>query len=320
VALGAACSPIAFARIGPEGRAKRGTRVTRRRLDPDPAKWPPIAQPGVHHAIERHASRHAEIVAAGRLVQPARQGDHRLLQDDLDRMGEIVVARLQRPAALAGRAEALSEAERVDRVLALTTEVDQATEVSDVGRFAERSQGHHLVFVRRLQKPEIFGEAFIEEAERMGHVHLAQSRQGTPLPQAIGRRCPLAAPVEREDRRARERRGVESAGGVGDVVLHEVPAVWTSGPCTLETLREVVGRAARQLARGVDDRGEEERIPGRLPFGWRRVGARFERQGDRRVVAVHAEQQGGIVGIGDVIDIDQRDPGLTQAIVDRVER
>ena len=41
-------------------------------------------------------------VAAGRCVQPARQLEHRLLEHDLERVGDVVVALLERAAALRG--------------------------------------------------------------------------------------------------------------------------------------------------------------------------------------------------------------------------
>ena len=46
----------------------------------------------------------------------------------------------------------------------------------------------------------------------------------------------------------------------------------------------------------------------------------LQRQRDGRLVAMAAEQEKGIVGVGDVIDVDETDPGFPQAVVDRVER
>ncbi len=154
----------------------------------------------------------------------------------------------------------------------------------------------------------------------MGEGDLSQPFEPRPCAQAIGRRRPLAAPVEGHHRRPRERRGVEGARRVRQVVLDEVPAVRAVGAGAAEPRPQVVGSPVGELTGCVDDRGEEERVPRRLPLRGRGVCARLQRQGDRRLVAVVPEEQEGIVRVGDVVNLDEADTGLAQAVVDRVVR
>jgi hypothetical protein len=77
--LGASLALAPLAGIDPERRAEGGPGVPGGGLHPDAAEWATVAQARVHHAVQRHAARHAEIVAAGRFVQPAHQRQRRLL-------------------------------------------------------------------------------------------------------------------------------------------------------------------------------------------------------------------------------------------------
>ena len=52
------------------------------------------------------------------LVEPAGQLEHRLLQHHLERVGDVEVPLLERPAPQPRRAEPLLQARRLDRVLA----------------------------------------------------------------------------------------------------------------------------------------------------------------------------------------------------------
>src|SRR5579884_2744663 len=105
------------------------------------------------------------------------------------------------------------------------------------------------------------------------------------------------------------------------MVVDPMPLVGAARRCTAETLGQVMRRAARQMARGVDDGGEEQTIPGRLPFLGDLACAWFQGQTDRRGGAVAlVEALPGVEGIGDVIDVGQLDCSLAQAGVDRVKR
>src|SRR5690606_7266036 len=140
--------------------------------------------------------------------------------------------------------------------------------------------------------------------------------QVVALAQAVRRRRALAAPVERHDGGALERRGVEGAGGVGGVVVDEVPAVGTIRRDAAEPGGQTVRRAAGQVARRVDDRGQEERVPGRGPFLWRGLGARLQGQLDGRRPGVAAEQLVRIERVGYVVDVGQAGAGRAQTVVD----
>jgi hypothetical protein len=81
----------------------------------------------------------------------------------------------------------------------------------------------------------------------------------------------------------------------------------------------MVRGAAGQMARRVDHRGDEEGIPGRLPLGGHRVGARLERQGERGLIEGTSHLDGRIEPVGDMGDVGELNRRLAQAIVDGVE-
>ena len=242
-----------------------------------------------------------------------------LFEDDLQGVGDIEMALFQRSAAGAGGTEPLLETGRLDRVGAVLAPVDDAAEGVDVGGLPVGGQGHHLVFVGRVQEAEIFRHLLVEDAERVGHLHLADAPQVIAAPLVIAGRDPFPSSIEGEDSRALERRGEKRAGRVGDVVLDEMPLIGTIRARTLEAGREVVRGAAGQMARRVDHRGDEEGIPGRLPLGGHRVGARLERQGERGLIERTSHPDGRIERVGDMVNVGERDRCLAQAVVDGVK-
>jgi hypothetical protein len=220
----------------------------------------------------------------------------------------------------AARPKALLEPGRLNRVVAAPAELNDRAEIGHVARLAEGGQSHHLVFIGGVQEAEIAGDLLVQQAERMRKVDLPESLQPVAAAHVIGGRGLLPASIQRQHRGMIERRGKKGAGGVRHVVLHEMPPVGTIRPRAPEACAQVVWRAAGEMPRGVDDGRQEERIPRGFPFGRRRVRAWLQGQRDGRLVAMAAEQEKGIVGVGDVIDVDEADPGFPQAVVDRVER
>ena len=123
------------------------------------------------------------------------------------------------------RPEPLLEPGRVDRVPALVSQAGPSRGTRDANaRLAERGQGHHLVFVGRVQEAEVGRDLLVEDPQRVGHLDLAEPFQIGPLPDGVAGRRLLAAAVERQDGGPLERRGVEGAGGVRQVMRHEMPA------------------------------------------------------------------------------------------------
>src|SRR2546430_2644112 len=80
------------------------------------------------------SARQAQPVLARLGVQPARQLQHRLFQHDLQRVGDVVMALVERPAALPRRAEALLQPQRADRVLAFWPQPHEVAELGEVAR------------------------------------------------------------------------------------------------------------------------------------------------------------------------------------------
>ena len=96
----------------------------------------------------------------------------------------------------------------------------------------------------------------------MRKLDLAQRVESGSTAHAVARGCALPATVQRHHGSVRERRGVKGAGGVGGVVRDEMPLCWAIGMEATKAGLEMVRRAAGQVTWGIDDRGEEERIPG----------------------------------------------------------
>lgn len=253
-------------------------------------------------------------------MQPARDFHDRIFERDLQRTGDIVVPLLERPAAPARRAEPFFEAQRRDCILPLAFQADDLLEFVQVARLTIGRQCHHLVLIARTQEAEVVGHRFIEQAQRVRHVDLAEDLEFAAFGGAVAGGRLLAAAVERHHRAAIEGRGQKRAGRVGQVVLDEVPLVRPVGAHAAKSFAEMMRRAVGQLPRRVDDRRQEQWIPSCFPLAGRRVLTGLERHGDRRGRRMYSEQQIRIVGIGHVFDIGQPNTGFAQTIIDRVKR
>src|SRR5207248_8910268 len=126
----------------------------------------------------------------------------------------------------------------------------------------------------------------------------------------------LATTIEGQHRCILKRRGMKGADSVRDVMFDKMPAIMPMLRGLAKTSLQVVGRTVEQVARGVDNRRQKEWVPGGFPFcgGWMRT--RFQGKRDGCVMAMIAEQQPGVVGVRDMIDICQGYTGFTQAVID----
>src|SRR5690606_18876727 len=97
----------------------------------------------------------------------------------------------------------------------------------------------------------------------------------------------FASAVERHDGGLSEGGGVKGARGMGDVVLDKVPTERPGRRHADETFTQMMRYAIDQMAGGVDDGGQEEWIPGRMPSVGRL--ARAEWDLDRMAVGMGAE-------------------------------
>ncbi|MCD6058552.1 MAG: hypothetical protein K0Q89_2082 [Thermomicrobiales bacterium] len=169
------------------------------------------------------------------------------------------------------------------------------------------------------RKPR-YSHLLVEDAERVGHPHLADRSQVIAASLVIAGRDPFPSSIESEHSRVLERRGEKRAGRVGNVVLDEMPLIGTIRARAFEAGREVVGRAAGQMAWRVDHRSDEKGIPGCLPLGGHRVGARLERQSERGLIEGTPHPDGRVEPVGDMVNVGEPDRRFAQAVVNGVKR
>src|SRR5438874_2051345 len=94
----------AFSNQSPASSSK--TTGATRRLDPHVLERPAVPDPRVHHAIERDASGQTKIFVLGLTVKPGRKFEHGVFESNLQRMRDIEVPFLHRPAAFSPRPKA----------------------------------------------------------------------------------------------------------------------------------------------------------------------------------------------------------------------
>jgi hypothetical protein len=129
-----------------------------------------------------------------------------------------------------------------------------------------------------MQEAEVVRDALVQQPERMRQVHLAEAPVRLAVEQAVARGRALAAPVHRHHRAVVVRRREKRARLVREMVLDEVPAERPVVPDAAKAPLQMVRRAARELARRVHDRRQEQRMPRRRAVGARRMGGRLQRQ------------------------------------------
>src|SRR5690348_4546863 len=152
-----------------------------------------------------------------------------------------------------------------------------------------------------MQEAEVARHLLVEQAQRARHSHLTQQLEAGAVPHEVRRGRELTASVERHDGGLLERRGEKCARRVRDVVRHEVPAERSVVLRTAEMMSQVQRRAMRELSWRVHNVRQKKRIPWRVPR--RLVRAGLERERDRRVVAMRAEEQRRIERVCYMIDL-----------------
>ncbi len=236
------------------------------------------------------------------------------------------MALFQRRAAHARRAGQGLEVHRPDLEPAVAEQAHRGADLGGPARRAHRRQRHHLVLVAGVQEPEVGGRTLVEQAQRMRHAHLAQRAVAAVAPDAVAAGRALAAAVQRHHRAVVERCGQKGAGLVAEMVRHVVEApAHRVRAAAVQALAQMVRGAVAQLARRVDDVGQEQRVPGAVPGRQLRVafGRRFERQHDAPAggeLGPAFGEQRRVQAVGDVVDRLQRDAGLLQAPGRGVER
>ncbi len=138
-------------------------------------------------------------------------------------MGDIHMLLLERLAACARPAECLLQASRLHYISAGAIGLQNPPEFVHIGRLAIRSQCHHLVLVRRVKKTQVAGDVFIQQAERMRQVDLAQPLVLAPGIVTTARAGPLTAAIHHEHGSIFVWAGKEGAGFMGQVMVHEPP-------------------------------------------------------------------------------------------------
>src|SRR6266567_4503588 len=113
---------------------------------------------------------------------------------------------------------------------------------------------------------------------------------------------------------------MKGAGSVRYVVLYEMPAIRPICSRSSKAHSQMVRRSADQVARSIDNRGQEKWVPRGFPLSRGGMCARL--QGERYCcrIAVTTKQQIRVVGVSNVIDINEGDTSLSQAVVDGVKR
>ena len=117
-------------------------------------------------------------------------------------------------------------------------------------------------------------------------VNLAEPAQLVALAEAIAGRSSFTSSIQCQYSCLAKGRCMKCAGGVRGMVLYEMPAIWTIRARTLKAGAQMMWRSTREMARRIDDGCQEKRIPGGFPLSRGRMSAWFQRQCDRRIVAV----------------------------------
>ncbi len=301
--------------VDERGHAHRAARIPRGGLHEESLEGTLAQQTAVGHAVERHASGHAEILLAGDLVQVARHAEHDLFRDLLHARRDVPMALLElrlglprRPAeqpveALVGHREAVV----VGKVLHVHLEAAVLADLEQlfhdqivVFGLPVGGRPHDLVLRRVHLEAEVVGERAVEQPEGMGEPDLLEEIELVPLSRPVTRRRPLSHAVDREDRRFPEGAHEETARGVRLVVLdeedlpleREVPLDVVTGP-------EFLGQPDRdRLAEGGERPGKGREIGHQDPLELH----------ERLVVETH---------VVEVLDADAAGP---QAVVHRMVR
>src|SRR4051794_9101976 len=99
-----------------------------------------------------------------------------------------------------------------------------------------------------MQEAQIACDFFIEETQRMRHVHLSQPFQTISFANGVTGGRPLATAVERQHGGLLERAGMEGAYGMGQMMRHEMPLEGASRSHAAESVTKMMRRTVGKLA------------------------------------------------------------------------
>ena len=303
-------------------RTQRSAGVACSRLNPDPVEGAIAKHLAVGDAVEGDAPRKAQVALPGIPGDRARQFEHDLIGNLLDRGSEIHVPLRQRFGRQAGgpseelcelrvrhaQVGAVVEVILIEAKRTVILDVDEVR-VDEIGvaRPAIRRQPHHLVFARVHLEARVVGECRIQQSQGMGKVDFALDFELIAAADRQRRCCPFADAVEGQHRGGCERRGKERARRVTHVVLAEQQfrrpvLVWVEQPQLL------FQQAFQEQFLVQPDR---KRSAKRSKAPRRKSEVRLEQT---------LELQKRLVVERDVIRIPARDPALSQAIAKRIDR
>ena len=220
--------------IGGQGGTQGAAGVARGGLDPQVVELPVPEHPAVADAIESDAAAQAEVSDAVISGNGARKAHHDLFGHGLYRRSQVHVPLRQRLLGLArGTAEqvveppvrhrqsgAVVEVIEVQPERAVRFQVDQMVmNESGVLRLAVRRESHELVFARIDLESRVVRKRRIKQAERVRKVDFPLDDQLAAVPDGNGCRGPLPDAVHREHHGPVERRRIEGAGGVTQMMF-----------------------------------------------------------------------------------------------------
>ena len=189
---------------------------------------------GVCHAVQRDASRKAEVLCLDFSVRRFRQAQQGLLQDELRAGGKIGVLGPQLAVRLPRRAEGFQvapavhpHAARVVEVAAIESEgsvrldLQQPAHLVGVAGAAVGGQPHDLVLVIVDPETQVGRHGAVEQPEGMREMDLLDKAERASLPSSDRRGSPLSDPVHGQDCSLFERGEEVGRSGMGEMMLPE---------------------------------------------------------------------------------------------------
>ena len=299
---------------GPQGP----TGVTRRGLDPHPVEDSLPENLPVGHAVEGDAPGQTQVPLPRDLPGVAGDLEHDLLGHVLDGAGDVHLAPGDGAFGITGRtAEQFAEppvghgeSGEIVEVVLVETEGPVLLDVEEllldevaVYRLPVGGQPHKLVLPGVHPEPGEVGEGRVEQTQGVREPDLVQKPQAVSFAHPQGGGGPLPHPVQGEDGRILEGRGIEGACRVGFMVLGVVDGN---------------GFRKTQLLEGFVDTGGHPEL-GPHPHG-HRLHEGIEPLGRHREIGFQdaMELEDGLVVEDDRVGSFLPDPSLGQAVPHRV--
>ena len=303
--------------LASERGAERAAGVARRGLQPDLVEDFLAQQLAVRHAVERDAAREAQVAFAGFARHAARELDDHFFGDDLNARGQIHFALRQGRLGLARRAAeqlvelrighaqsgAVVEVVHVETERAVVLHVDEmVADLLHEPRLAIGREAHHLVLAGVDLEAGVVRERGIQQAQRVREVDLANDLEICAVADRERSRRPLADAIHGQHGGALERRRIERARRMTQVVLGE------EQPCI-----PVDAVAERRLQCLRKDVLLEQLVL--HPHGQRLAKGRESARRERQIRLEQAlELQERLVVEGDMVEIAGRQAGFLEAV------